>query len=143
MDIASPKRKPVGVHHHGNLRAALLSAAREIIAESGVEGLSLREAARRAGVSHAAPKHHFGNLAGLLAALAVEGFDLLGSEMDRQIETAGGHFCAVKRLNAVGLGYVAFAARYPEHFRIMFKGKFKLDGPEGQKARRSTRQRAR
>jgi AcrR family transcriptional regulator len=133
METASLKRKPAGSHHHGDLRAALLSAAREIIAESGVEGLSLRECTRRAGVSHAAPKYHFGNLAGLLAALAVEGFDLLGSEMERQIETARGHSCAVKRLNAAGLGYVAFAARYPEHFRIMFKGKFKLDGPEGQK----------
>jgi hypothetical protein len=53
--------------------------------------------------------------------------------MGRQIETAGGHSCVVKRLNAVGLDYMAFAARHPEHFRIMFKGKFKLDGPEGQK----------
>jgi AcrR family transcriptional regulator len=132
METASLSRKPAGAHHHGNLRAALLAAAREIIAESGVEGLSLREAARRAGVSHAAPSHHFGNLAGLLAALAVEGFELLGSEMDRQIEMAGGQFSPAKRLDAVGLGYVAFAAKHPEHFRIMFRGKFKLEGREGQ-----------
>jgi AcrR family transcriptional regulator len=69
METTSLKLKPAGSHHQGDLRAALLSAAREIIAESGVEGLSLRECTRRAAVSHAAPAHYFGNLAGLLAAL--------------------------------------------------------------------------
>ncbi len=70
-------------YHHGDLRRALLAAALEAIEESGPAALSLRDLARRAGVSHAAPAHHFGDKAGLLTALAAEGFDLLADSADR------------------------------------------------------------
>jgi AcrR family transcriptional regulator len=62
-------------YHHGQLRGALMTSALELVAETGALALSLREVARRAGVSHAAPAHHFGDKAGLLTALAAEGFD--------------------------------------------------------------------
>ena len=59
-------------YHHGDLRAALLIAARSIVEEQGAEAFTLREAARRAGVSHGAPAHHFGDKTGLLTALAAQ-----------------------------------------------------------------------
>ncbi|MEE3919669.1 TetR/AcrR family transcriptional regulator [Micromonospora sp. BRA006-A] len=68
-------------YHHGDLRRVLLSTAAEAIAESGPAALSLRELARRAGVSHAAPAHHFGDKAGLLTAFATQGFDLLADAL--------------------------------------------------------------
>ena len=61
-------------YHHGDLRAALLAAGEEVLEESGVAGFSLRHVARRVGVSHSAPAHHFGDAQGLLAALATDGF---------------------------------------------------------------------
>ena len=64
-------------YHHGDLRRGLLRAAAEAIAENGVAAVSMRDLARRAGVSHAAPTHHFGDKSGLLTAFAAEGFDLL------------------------------------------------------------------
>ena len=113
------RRKPNDAHHHGDLRNALLHAARALIAEGGVEALSLRECARRAGVSHAAPAHHFHGLAGLYIALAIDGFDLLAAEMDRH--TAAGGSDPEKRLAGTGLGYIAFAQANPELFRVMFR----------------------
>src|SRR3954451_6173243 len=64
----------VSSYHHGNLRRVLLDTALEAIATDGVAALSLRDVARRAGVSHAAPAHHFGDKRGLLTAIAIEGF---------------------------------------------------------------------
>src|SRR6516164_8276496 len=69
----------VGVHFAGNLRQALLDAAVATLDEAGADRLSLREVARRAGVSHAAPAHHFTDKAGLLTAVATEGFGMLVS----------------------------------------------------------------
>ncbi|MFR9776955.1 TetR/AcrR family transcriptional regulator [Micromonospora sp. MS34] len=97
-------------YHHGDLRRALLEAAVQAIGESGPAALSLRDLARRAGVSHAAPAHHFGDKAGLLTALAVEGFDLLGAALDR----AGGD------LLEAGVAYVHFAVGHRAHFEVMF-----------------------
>ena len=71
MAAANTPKRP---YHHGNLRAVLLEAALAEIAERGPQALSLRELARRAGVSHAAPAHHFGDKPGLLTAIAAEGF---------------------------------------------------------------------
>ena len=68
-------------YHHGDLPAALLAAVREAITDNGVSGVSLRDVARRAGVSHSAPAHHFGSKAGLLMAFAAEGFRLLAQAM--------------------------------------------------------------
>ncbi|MEV4541557.1 TetR/AcrR family transcriptional regulator [Micromonospora echinaurantiaca] len=98
-------------YHHGDLRRALLAAAVEAIEESGVTALSLRDLARRAGVSHAAPAHHFGDKAGLLTALAVEGFDLLAD----RLHGAGGD------LLEAGVAYVDFAVGHRAHFEVMFR----------------------
>jgi AcrR family transcriptional regulator len=98
-------------YHHGDLRRALLDAAVEAIGESGPAGLSLRDLARRAGVSHAAPAHHFGDKAGLLTALAVEGYDRLAAALDR----------AGDDLLEVGVAYVRFAVDHRAHFEVMFR----------------------
>jgi AcrR family transcriptional regulator len=97
-------------YHHGDLRRALLEAAASAIAETGVASLSMRDLSRRAGVSHAAPMHHFRDKAGLLTALAVEGFDLLTEALE-----AAGTF-----LDA-GVAYVHFAVTHRAHFEVMFR----------------------
>ncbi|MEU4679511.1 TetR/AcrR family transcriptional regulator [Micromonospora sp. NPDC023737] len=102
---------PTRGYHHGDLRRALLDAAVEAIGESGPAALSLRDLARRAGVSHAAPAHHFGDKAGLLTALAVQGFDLLAWTL----RDAGDD------LLAAGVAYVDFAVRHRAHFEVMFR----------------------
>ena len=98
-------------YHHGSLRIAILEAAAEQIAADGVDAVSLRGLARRAGVSHAAPAHHFGDRKGLLTALAAEGFGLLAEELDR----AAGEF------REVAVAYVRFALDHPGHFAVMFR----------------------
>jgi AcrR family transcriptional regulator len=97
-------------YHHGNLRRAVLDAAVEAIAESGPATWSLRELARRAGVSHAAPAHHFGDKTGLLTAVAAEGYTLFADAL----EAAGDD------LHTVGLAYVRFAVDHRAHFEVMF-----------------------
>lgn len=98
-------------YHHGDLRRAILSAAVEAITAVGSANLSLRDVARRAGVSHAAPVHHFGDKAGVLTALAEEGFDLLAEALT----AAGDDFAEV------GVAYVRFAVTHPAHFEVMFR----------------------
>ncbi|SCE80323.1 transcriptional regulator, TetR family [Micromonospora coriariae] len=97
-------------YHHGDLRNALLAAAVEAIEEVGPAALSLRDLARRAGVSHAAPAHHFGDKAGLLTALAAQGFDLLAQKLS-----------APDNLLDAGVAYVDFAVRHRAHFEVMFR----------------------
>ncbi|MFD2263593.1 TetR/AcrR family transcriptional regulator [Lacibacterium aquatile] len=106
-------------YHHGDLRAALLSAARDILAETGPDGFSLRDCARRAGVSHAAPAHHFGDAKGLLTAVATEGFEALSRAMQIKADTCGPD--AADRLTALGEAYVEQAVTDPGAFRIMFR----------------------
>lgn len=105
-------------YHHGNLRAALLAAAEAELTEAGVEGFSLRSVARRAGVSHAAPKHHFGDTTGLLTALSVEGFRLFLAAQSAREAQAGSD--PMDQLLASGLGYVDFACARPALFRLIF-----------------------
>lgn len=105
-------------YHHGNLRPALIEAAVQLLEEVGPQEVSLREVARRAGVSHAAPYRHFADKDALLAAVAEEGFGLLTGSMRARMDKAGAHPAA--RLEACGLGYVAFAVKHPAHFRLMF-----------------------
>ncbi len=105
-------------YHHGDLPAALVAAAIEIVDESGVTALTLRAAARRAGVSHAAPAHHFGDKRGLLAAVAEEGFRLQVEHMQQCVEQAPDQ--PLPRFRAVGAAYITFAARHPARFRVMF-----------------------
>lgn len=101
-------------YHHGNLRPALLAVAAEAIAESGPAAVSLRDLARRAGVSHAAPAHHFGDKAGLLAALATEGYDRLADALDAARIRTGS-------ILEVGVAYVKFAVDNRAHFDVMFR----------------------
>ncbi|MCB5165807.1 TetR/AcrR family transcriptional regulator [Streptomyces bambusae] len=98
-------------YHHGDLKNALLAAAVEAIAQHGPAALSLRDLARRAGVSHAAPAHHFGDKAGLLTELATEGYDL----MAEAVRSAG------PDLVEAGVGYVRFAVEHRSHFEVMFQ----------------------
>jgi AcrR family transcriptional regulator len=108
------KSKP---YHHGHLREALLKAAIQLIAEVGPAGFTLREVARRAGVSHNAPYRHFPDREDLLAAVAAQGFRELNEAM---LEAVTHHRSSVARLKAAGLAYVEFALRRPEHFTVMF-----------------------
>lgn len=105
-------------YHHGDLRTALIAAAEAELSEAGIEGFSLRSVARRAGVSHAAPKHHFGDAAGLLSALAAEGFRrFLAMQNARE---AAAPADPRSQLLAAGLGYIDFALARPALFRLMF-----------------------
>ena len=108
------RRPTTAPYHHGDLRRAVLAGALAEIEEHGPAGISLRSIARRAGVSHAAPAHHFGDKAGLLTALAAEGFTLLADELDRTRAAGGGVLEA-------GVGYVRFAVAHRAHFAVMFQ----------------------
>jgi AcrR family transcriptional regulator len=107
-------RSRTSAYHHGNLREALVEAALELIADKGAGAFTLREAARRAGVSHTAPYRHFADREALLAAVAEEGFRELGARMAAAEETGG--------FAGQGLAYVRFAVDKPSHFRVMFGG---------------------
>jgi AcrR family transcriptional regulator len=106
-------------YHHGDLRAALLRAAGEELAERGVEGFTLRGCARRAGVSHAAPAHHFGDVTGLLTEVAIDAFRRLAASMSRQIMKAEAG--SIGHPVAAALGYVLFAIESPAEFTLMFQ----------------------
>ena len=109
-------------YHHGNLREALLRGALRVIAELGPAAFTLREVARRAGVSHNAPYRHFRDKDALLAAVATQGF----RELTRAMRDAGERQSkALERLKQSGLAYVAFAIRRPEHFTVMFDASFR------------------
>jgi len=113
------KRRGGRSYHHGQLREALVKAAVEIVEAEGVAGLTLRKAARRAGVSHAAPGHHFGDLRGLLAAVATEGLRTLHTALVGAYEAAPEH-AHKERLQATGLAYVTWAVQAPGCFRATF-----------------------
>ncbi len=105
-------------YHHGDLRAALLASAEAELADRGVEAFSLRAVAKRAGVSHAAPAHHFGDTGGLLTALATAGFRrFLACQHQREAAAAAD---PVSQMLAGGLGYVDFAMERPALFRLIF-----------------------
>jgi AcrR family transcriptional regulator len=105
-------------YHHGDLHRALIEVALRLIAEEGASGFTLREVARRAGVSHAAPYRHFADKMALLAAVAEEGFRALRQRMlevgIRMPVEPPAHF------RALGVEYVRFAVEHPAHFRVMF-----------------------
>ncbi len=108
------KDKP---YHHGDLRAALLAAAEAELTERGIEAFSLRSVAKRAGVSHAAPAHHFGDANGLLTALAAEGFRRFRAM--QAAREAKAENSPPAQMIAGGLGYVDFALARPALFRLM------------------------
>jgi AcrR family transcriptional regulator len=121
--------KPKDGYHHGDLREALLAAAEEELDEKGVEGFTLRGCAKRAGVSHAAPAHHFKDADGLLTALAAVGFARFTAAMTARQSAAPAE--PRERLIALGLGYIDFAISEPALFRLMFaSGRPDFDDPE-------------
>lgn len=101
-------------YHHGDLRRAVLAAAVDAITEHGPAGVSLRDLARRVGVSHAGPVHHFKDKAGVLTALAAEGFALLADTLtDTRRRTDS--------FAELGVAYVRFAVEHKAHFEVMFR----------------------
>jgi AcrR family transcriptional regulator len=97
-------------YHHGDLRAAILTEAARLVAERGADRVSLRELARGAGVSHAAPAHHFTDRRGLFTALATQGFQLLAQALiDARPDFVG-----------AAQAYVRFALKHPGHYEVMF-----------------------
>ncbi|MEV4078107.1 TetR/AcrR family transcriptional regulator [Nonomuraea fuscirosea] len=112
-------------YHHGNLKRVIIDAALQAIGESGPAGWSLRELARRAGVSHAAPAHHFGDKQGLLTAVAAEGFGLFADALER----------ATADVWEVGVAYVRFAIDHRPYFEVMFRPElYRADDPSVQSA---------
>jgi AcrR family transcriptional regulator len=97
-------------YHHGDLRAVILCEAARLVADRGPDGVSLRELARSAGVSHAAPAHHFTDRRGLFTALASQGFRLLAEALTD----------ARDQFADAALAYVRFAIDHPGHYRVMF-----------------------
>ena len=104
-------------YHHGNLKNALLQAGMQLLEQDGLSGLSLRSIAARVGVSHTAPKNHFGSLRGLLTALAAEGFVLHAATMQQGVDAATD---PTGRQRAAMVGYVDFARAHPQLFALMF-----------------------
>ena len=105
-------------YHHGNLRAALLEAAEAELEAEGIEGFSLRGVAKRAGVSHAAPAHHFRDANGLLTGLAAEGYRRFVASQEARQKNAPAD--GMTQLVAAGMGYIDFALAHPALFRLMF-----------------------
>jgi AcrR family transcriptional regulator len=114
-------------YHHGELHDALLQQAEVLLEEEGPAGLSLRKLGRRLGVTPGAPYRHFEDKDALLAALAIRGFQRLRQTMlDAQEGAANGE----ERLRGGGIGYLRFASRHPELFRLMFGWMPARDVPE-------------
>lgn len=115
---------PLAVKPQDDLRRAVLDASLALIERDGLASLSMREVARRAGVSHQAPYHHFGDREGILAAISAEGFELLRESTLLAIE---GRADPVEKLSAIGRAYVNFAINHPAHFKLMFRSEFVTD----------------
>lgn len=115
-----PAPAPARPYHHGDLKAALLKEAETILETDGVQALTLRAAARAAGVSHAAPNNHFGDLTGLLSELAAAGFNRFSTALMRAMDAAGDE--PRQQRKAIGRAYVRFARAHPGLFALMFRG---------------------
>ena len=111
-------------YHHGDLRAALIARATQVVAAGGVDALSLRELARDLGVSHGAPSRHFPDRQSLLDALAHNGFDQLRRELLRALGQSNGPVGFTEELTAVAVAYVRFAVRNAALLTIMFAAKY-------------------
>ena len=116
--MTTPDTLAAASYHHGDLPDALRAAAVDVIIDKGVNAFSLREVARRAGVSHAAPGYHFGDVRGLLTSVATQGFETLHEEIAR---VGAGIEDPIERLHAIGRGYVRVAVEYPAHCELMFR----------------------
>jgi len=112
-------------HHHGNLREALIDAGIALIDEGGLHALSLRKCAAIAGVSHAAPAHHFGGLDGLIGAMGTRGFLSFTEYMTSARSTVGND--PAERLRAILRGYLDFANEHPALFTLMFGSRIEIE----------------
>ena len=106
------------VKHAEDLRRTILDASLDLIANDGLGGFSMREVARRAGVSHQAPYHYFADREAILAAIVGEGFESLRAAMAQAVDSVEE---PVARLTAIGQAYVKFALEHPAHFKLMFR----------------------
>jgi AcrR family transcriptional regulator len=113
---AAPRR----TYHHGDLRAALIRAALALIADHGVKGFALSDAARLAGVSVAAPYRHFKDKEALLAEIAAEGFTMFRDALALASQNSQGD--KLEALEEMGVAYVAFALQHSSHFKVMWEG---------------------
>ena len=119
----------------GGVAARLVQAGLSILAEQGAAGLTLRRIAARAGVSHAAPAHHFAGLPGLLAAIAAQGFRMFHADLEALDRDAHSDpFDWLVRIEEV---YLGFAARHPDLFRLMFSAPLPPDPDLEQAVRRT------
>jgi AcrR family transcriptional regulator len=133
MTTASRPDDRARPYHHGDLPRALLEAAVEAIGEVGPAAISLRDLARRARVSHAAPAHHFGDKAGLLTAVATDGFRRLAASLGETYRTTGSFL-------EVGVAYFRFAVTHRAHFEVMFRPElYRTDDPALVQARDAAR----
>lgn len=114
MTTASQRK----TYHHGNLRQAIIDAAVDLVREQGVEAMTLREAARRAGVSSGAPFRHFASKRELVLALAEQGMARLRAAIADAL-TANAGRPAATRLALLGSAYVGWAADHPTHYRVL------------------------
>jgi AcrR family transcriptional regulator len=116
--------QPARPYHHGDLRPALLRAAVAAIGQAGPAAMSLREVARRAGVSHAAAAYHFKDKAGLLTAVAAQGYRMLTEELKTARDDHRSYL-------EVGVAYVRFAVTHRAHFEVMYRPElYRPDDPE-------------
>ncbi|CAB5713351.1 Uncharacterized HTH-type transcriptional regulator yvdT [Delftia tsuruhatensis] len=117
--VPAPTKPAVrDTYHHGQLREALVCAAVQLVAERGVEQLSVREAAKRAGVSPGAPFRHFANRTALLTAVAEQATTQLRQRVEAALESAV-HEAPLTRFGAIGQAYLDWARDYPEHFQVV------------------------
>jgi len=111
---------PSKKYHHGDLKNALIKAGIEILSKEGIEGLSLRKVAQRAGVSHSAPYSHFPDKQSLIAAISTEGFKRLYNDLDAAVSFHQGD--PRRQLQEGAWAYVQFAMNNTDTFKIMFSG---------------------
>lgn len=124
---APSRRKPARPYHHGDLRRALTDGALALVAEVGPQAFTLRELARRIGVSHAAPYRHFADKRALMTALAVEGGTALHDRIAAAMKSAGDALRA--QFLSAGYAYVRFAIDQPALFTVMFSTDIAHDDP--------------
>lgn len=124
---ARKPRKKRATYHHGDLRNALVQAALDVVSAGSLEQITLREVSRRVGVNHRAVYRHFEDLTALLAAVAEEGYRMLLAAIDDAL-TPLKRASPDRRLEAIGVAYVAFAVDHPAHYRIMFGRRLNEDG---------------
>lgn len=134
MTASLEKARP---HSHADLREGLINAGLTLLARDGTAGLTLRKCAALAGVSHAAPAHHFEGLPGLLDAIAARGFDMFADVMEAHAARAPDEPRA--RLEAICLGYFDFARANPALYDLMFRQVWSLAGRADELAKSGAR----